>query len=243
MAVLPPRPSRTRRFSGSTIDRHDSTKPNSDSISRATATRTHSRLTWLEAVEGLPQSRRQLENQERKDDPPKHLQRRFPQVTPGGTQRAPSAVVRVRPAFGSISDGGGQGNPTSSRAGPGRRLARVELRLQCLDLRVNVLLVLLVPRMPKLLAGLPPGLALRFLSSGDLRFHRVDRSPEDRATEVPHRVVDHLGALLCHLRHQGGVSGPDRLRDVTQNRLALVRVVKVEQRADEDSGRASDEHT
>ena len=45
VAVRRPRPSRARRFSGSTTDRREGTKPNSESVSRATATKTHSGLT------------------------------------------------------------------------------------------------------------------------------------------------------------------------------------------------------
>src|ERR1700722_13680613 len=80
---------------------------------------------------------------------------------------------------------------------PGVRSANslVQFRLERVDLRPDLLLVLFTPGVCELLASLAGRRASRLFPRCDLSFHLVDRAPEHVAAEPRHRAVDNVGAL------------------------------------------------
>ena len=106
----------------------------------------------------------------------------------------------------------------------------------------RVFLALLEPRLPQLAAGLALGLPLRVLRRGDLLLDLEDRPAHDLAAQARHRGVDHLRALLGDVRQDRGPRRLDLVRDLAQDRVGRRDVVDVEQRSDERSVRAAEQH-
>jgi hypothetical protein len=94
----------------------------------------------------------------------------------------------------------------------------------------------------ELLASFVLGFALGALGGGDLGLDIGHRSADHGAVEVRHGSVDDFRALLVHHRQQRGVAEPDRAGDRAQCRVGVFDVGEVEQRADNESGDAADDH-
>jgi len=83
---------------------------------------------------------------------------------------------------------------------------------------------------------------VRVLRRGDLLLDLEDRPAHDLAAQARHRGVDHLGALLVDLRQDRRPRRLDLLRDLAEDRLGRLDVVDVEERSDERSVRAAEQH-
>src|SRR4051794_1782675 len=118
----------------------------------------------------------------------------------------------------------------------------VELGLQLLDLGLDLLLGLLAPLLAKPLTGFRRGRLLRVLCGGDLRLDLLEGTAQDGAAEWRHRSVDDFGGLFVQVGDEGSAAGSHGARDVAQRGLRVVGVVHVEQRADQETGGAADEH-
>src|SRR6266540_808394 len=116
-------------------------------------------------------------------------------------------------------------------------MADMELRLQLRDLRLDLFL----PRLAPLLVQTVARFLLRSLQSGDLGLHVVDVPAGDRATQPLDGCVHDLGTLLAHLGHERGVADSHRVRQLAEDRLAVIDVIHVEQGADQDARRSTDQ--
>ena len=119
-----------------------------------------------------------------------------------------------------------------------------KLRLELGDLRLDSCLVLVLAlldqALPRLLLSLPLGL----LRGGDLGFHILHVPSKHRTrTRGHHRVDDFVVARLPQLCKERVVASTHGLRERCQDRVGVFFVVKVEQRADDDAGRPSDQDT